>query len=708
MRRRIAVITARADASEQRDILYGIFEAAFRKDTDVVVYSNIYNHWQDDNLLNYENIIYSLIEPDLFDGVIVTAEAFRDIKIINDTIDKIRAAKIPAIVIDGELDGFKSVYSDDETDLEKMTEHLITVHGFTDIDILTGSRDNAASQKRLNGCKRAFGKHGISFDNIRVYYGNFWNDSGEELARRYLSGEIPRPQAVICTNDFMAFGLCDVLSEAGVDIPGELTVTGYDLTGGDHTAGRIYHYPLLTTYRRNRRKMGRDAVDAILGGSPIQDNSDRFVSGNTCSCGVCRLHLLDELVAEKIDQYHTIMSTVAQFSGRLTTSRTLEEYTGAVSEFFYLLHGADRLFLCLDSAWNSERFNGGEFLCCAIGNDYSEPPIKFSSGETPVPFITEHDSPAIFYVNPVCFQTRLYGYTVLEYNRPASYDFSFRDWNKTVADTLEFLRMKNDIHYLTQCQRQSALYDSLTGFYNLREFESIVEEAGHNFCIQAVRLSFPDGGEYLFGENHHSDIIAETASAIKLVCTQHEICCRTDDNTFLILFKRENGMFPEKLKISLHNEVYSRHDERQVIITYHSSDNTLVEELRSAVSLNAEQDVSLISERRKLPHYNELADIRDRIISMPNKMPKLSEVSRKMCVSEGHFRLIYRQCFDVSYNRDCINSRVMKACYLLYSTAMSIYATAVSCGYDDEKFFSRQFRQVTGFSPAEYRKKILQ
>ena len=42
-----------------------------------------------------------------------------------------------------------------------------------------------------------------------------------------------------------------------------------------------------------------------------------------------------------------------------------------LSEFFYLLHGADRLFLCLDSAWNSERFNGGEFLCCAIGNDYS-------------------------------------------------------------------------------------------------------------------------------------------------------------------------------------------------------------------------------------------------------------------------------------------------------------------------------------------------
>ena len=73
MRRRIAVITAIADASEQRDILYGISEAAFLKGTDVAVYSNIYNHWQDDDLLNYENIIYSLFEPDLFDGVIVTS-----------------------------------------------------------------------------------------------------------------------------------------------------------------------------------------------------------------------------------------------------------------------------------------------------------------------------------------------------------------------------------------------------------------------------------------------------------------------------------------------------------------------------------------------------------------------------------------------------------------------------------------------------------
>lgn len=75
----IAVITARADDRTQKDIIYGIAEAAFAADTDVVVFSNIYNHWIRDEFLNFENVIYDFFDPSGFDGVIVTAEAFLDI-----------------------------------------------------------------------------------------------------------------------------------------------------------------------------------------------------------------------------------------------------------------------------------------------------------------------------------------------------------------------------------------------------------------------------------------------------------------------------------------------------------------------------------------------------------------------------------------------------------------------------------------------------
>lgn len=68
---KIAVITARADDHTQKDIICGIAEAAFAADTDVVVFSNIYNHRIRDEFLNFENIIYDFFDPSGFDGVIV-------------------------------------------------------------------------------------------------------------------------------------------------------------------------------------------------------------------------------------------------------------------------------------------------------------------------------------------------------------------------------------------------------------------------------------------------------------------------------------------------------------------------------------------------------------------------------------------------------------------------------------------------------------
>ena len=119
----------------------------------------------------------------------------------------------------------------------------------------------------------------------------------------------------------MAFGLCDALTTAGISIPAQVTVVGYDYTGG-----RIYHYPILTAYHRNRRKMGIDAVNKLLGTEYPTAESDRFISGNSCSCGATPKQLTDEMYWERINQYHTIASSVAQFSGQLTLCRTLAEY----------------------------------------------------------------------------------------------------------------------------------------------------------------------------------------------------------------------------------------------------------------------------------------------------------------------------------------------------------------------------------------------
>ncbi|MBQ5320006.1 MAG: substrate-binding domain-containing protein [Oscillospiraceae bacterium] len=700
-KKKLAVITARADDTEQKEILCGIAEAAFSANADIAVYSNIYNHITDDEQLRFENIIYNLFDPDDFDGVIITTEAFMDINILDNVIDKLKKSQLPTITVGKEIDGFECILSDDADDMEKITEHLITAHDFTDIDILTGNSNNPVSHIRVEGCRRAFQNHGINFNESKVHYGSFWNDSGDTLAHRYINGELPIPQAVICTNDYMAYGLCDALTTAGIAIPEKVTITGYDYTGG-----RIYHYPVLTTMHRNRRKMGIDAVNKLFKCFYPSKSTDRFVYGNTCFCGTDRIQLAEEMKSERINQYHTIMSSVAQFSSRLTLCQTIAEYTAVLSEFSYLIHGAERLYLCLDALWNNAEHECEEFICHEISRTPNNTaPRKLGKNELVTSLFDIYDKPMLNYLIPVHFQTRLFGYIVLSYNYPESYDFSFRDWLKTAANALEILRMKNDIHYLSKCQRASLLYDSLTGFYNLREFSEILDEITENSFLYAIKMNFINDGEHIYGEHYRSDIISTAADAIKKACTRHEICCRADDDTFIILCKSDTEIFSDKIKVMLDNEIYERYDERQVMISCTFTDNRDIKKLCADINYKSQLDIAKLNKRKELPHYNELLDIRISIMTEPHKAPELNEASRRLCVSEGYFRSVYKKCFGVSYNQDCINARISKACYLLCTTAMSIYSIALKCGYGDEKYFSRQFRQITDCSPIQYRNK---
>lgn len=573
--------------------------------------------------------------------------------------------------------------------------------------MLTGRKNDEVAEKRLAGCRRALQRHGIALTDDRIIHGNFWIDSGDALAQEYIQGRRKLPQAVICTNDHMAYGLCDALCAAGISIPGDVMVTGYDNSTG-HSNSRIYHYPLLTTYRRDRRRMGVDAINLLLRTSYNMMASDRFISGDTCTCGSCKNRVVNELRGERIRRDQAIASSVAQFSSRLTLCKTLAEYISVLHEFFYLLYGAESMCLCLDTAWNSPKYDGREYLCCHItGEGGCKAPFRI---DKPMPLfaIEEAKTPSVYYFSPVSFQQRLFGFTVLGYSKPAGYEVSFRDYSKTMADTLEFLRMKNDIHYLTQCQRASTLYDSLTGFYNLREFQQILHEVGGVMTLHAVKMRFVANGEFEYGENYRNDILSLAAKAIKRTCTRHELRCRANDDTFLILCKHDDTLFLQRLQVMLNYALMGQYDERQVLISYVArrgqNNDDAVDVVCADVENISQQQYDVLLERKQLQHYDALINLRSGVYASPQRAPSLEGAGKHLCVSEGYFRTVYRRCFNVSYHQDCIAAKLLRACYLLSETAMSVYSVALDCGYTDEKFFARQFRQNIGCSPVEYRK----
>ncbi len=257
--------------------------------------------------------------------------------------------------------------------------------------------------------------------------------------------------------------------------------------------------------------------------------------------------------------------------------------------------------------------------------------------------------------------------------------------------------------YLVECQRASALYDSLTGFNDADAFRKILEEHNGQCFLAVVKLNFISDGTYLYGENYRSDIISAAAKAIKQACSEYDVPCRYNEDTMMIFVKSERKVFEERLKVMFHYFIDRQYDERQVEVTKALSENLDIDGLYEDICDASADSIRSLAEKQHTARYGELLDIRKAVRENPAKIPGLDEVSRNLCVSEGYFRSIYKKLFGISYNQDCTNVRITRACWLLCTTAMSVYAVARSCGYADEKFFTRQFKKATGYPPVQYR-----
>ncbi|WP_124098987.1 AraC family transcriptional regulator [Ruminococcus sp. Marseille-P6503] len=105
-------------------------------------------------------------------------------------------------------------------------------------------------------------------------------------------------------------------------------------------------------------------------------------------------------------------------------------------------------------------------------------------------------------------------------------------------------------------------------------------------------------------------------------------------------------------------------------------------------------------------HYRKLMELRREIYRCPENDWSISKISRTMNISPAYFQAIYKRQFGISCGSDIINSRIEAGKELLSESRMTIYEVAFSCGYNSEVHFSRQFKQITGVTPSEYRRSI--
>lgn len=727
------VVAAQASDIEQRRIMEGIIEQAKYLNIDTVVISNIYNPDKNSYTLDChkENNIYELLDSSGIDGFILISEAIANTELqkrIKKSLQK-RPEK-PVVVIGSPSDDFLLPYfdvinTDDVADIEDITDHLIDVHGCSDIDIITGNKELNVSEKRIEGYRASLEKHGIEFSRDKVIYGNFWTNSGKGLAQQYVRGERRIPEAIICANDYMAYGLLDEFAEHDINVPESLIVIGYE-----HIQQRVYHHPVLSTYQRNRKSLGAEAVRILYSKLSHQEYEQKyslkgkFISGDSCGCGICRREYNDELKEEKTDQEYRAFNLFSDFEERLTLCTSMSDYVSALSNFTYMVRDLDAMYLCLFEDWYNtstpEDVTGSVMNCYTIKNDFTN--------EYKTSFVTENDvasilsycsEPCAYYFNPLFFGDRYFGYIVTVYRNPDTYDSIFRNWLKTVSNALEMLRMKNDINYLTQCHGLSQVHDSNTGLLKKSGFENSVRRAASSapagIKIYLLILKTELFSKNIQFENQESRLktLKEITDIMKSLSTnKNELCGRLSETAYIFA---GIGNYPDNFSEILNDKLSCLLLHASSYITeYGTNSFVCATEAFDTQSFDYEKSLALLVEKinkevaertskLSLPHFSEFQNLRNNIYLNPSASYFSEEICQKLCLSTGYFRNIYKKYFGISYHQDCIRSKITMAKYLLCTTSMSVTAIASKCGYEDEKYFMRLFQQNTSYTPNKYR-----
>jgi LacI family transcriptional regulator len=201
------------------------------------------------------------------------------------------AMRIPVVLLaaprdpDGSVRQLDQLTVANEHGAYQVTAHLADDHAYPSIAFVAGPPESPDSSRRFDGFRRAMTERGLPAPARPEFHGDFTTAGGRRVAAEILA-QPALPRALVCANDQTAIGVMGALQHAGLRIPADVAITGFDGIGlGEHLR------PSLSTVIQPMRELGALAVSMLQ--DRIADPSlppravelpVRLQPGGSCGC----------------------------------------------------------------------------------------------------------------------------------------------------------------------------------------------------------------------------------------------------------------------------------------------------------------------------------------------------------------------------------------------------------------------------------------
>ena len=178
-----------------------------------------------------------------------------------DTLRDLKEKEVPVVLVDRRIENFEGdlVVGDSKEGAYELTRHLIEVHNFREIAMITGPTIISTSKDRIAGYQRALQEAGLPIRSEWIMTGSYKEDFGYQIATRFFSEKKKLPQAVFAGNNLIAIGIVRAARERGIKIPEDLALVTFD----DLEAASLL-YPFLTVAKQPAYTMGSLATQFLL------------------------------------------------------------------------------------------------------------------------------------------------------------------------------------------------------------------------------------------------------------------------------------------------------------------------------------------------------------------------------------------------------------------------------------------------------------